>query len=356
MLEDDKPRDVEVEGKTVDEAVRKALIMTGWTRDQIAIEVLNRGGGGAWAGGAQARVRVSRKSGDALELARKVTADVLERMGLSGMVQAEVRPDHIRVVVQGDELEEKLVGRDGEGLDALQHLVARIVSKQSGSRQMVSVDLGGYRLRRERELRDMAYQLADAVRQTGHPVMTEPMGAGERRVVHLALNEDPDIATFAVGDGLVKPITIAPIDQAPPPEERRPSHSYPGRGQGRDREEGAWRSGSGGGRRGPRSEREGRPGPRGGGRSGGSGSGSRGGRGGGWGDRRDDRSRERSRDGWSDRGRQGDGGRHRSDPERHDDRNHDRERGRGRRDSEPSNRRGGYEPARGGESPGDRGF
>jgi spoIIIJ-associated protein len=150
--------------------------------------------------------------------------------------------------VEGDGLEEKLIGADGEGLDALQHLVARIVSKQSGSRQMVSVDLGGYRERRERQLRDMAYELADAVRQTGRQVLTDPMAAPERRVVHLALNEDPDITTFAIGDGLVKPIAIAPIDQAPPPEERRSPDrrrwESAERG-GRDRERGRERVGQG---------------------------------------------------------------------------------------------------------------
>jgi hypothetical protein len=196
-----------------------------------------------------------------------VTAEILERMGLSGRVRAERRPDHIQVLVEGDGLEEKLIGAEGEGLDALQHLVARIVSKQSGSRQMVSVDLGGYRERRERQLRDMAYELADAVRQTGRQVMTEPMVAAERRVVHLALNEDPDITTFAVGDGLVKPIAIAPIDQAPPPEERRPSdrRRYGGsgeRGGSRDRERGrGYGQGRERGDRGPRPGRgEGRGG------------------------------------------------------------------------------------------------
>jgi spoIIIJ-associated protein len=258
MFEDEKPLEFEAEGKTVDEAIRKGLIMSGWTREQVAVEVLNSVKQGTWVSNALARVRLTRKTGDALDLARRVTAEILERVGLSGQVQAERRPDHIQVVVQGDGLEEKLIGPDGEGLDALQHLVARIVSKQSGTRQMVSVDLGGFRQRRERKLRDMAYELADAVRQTGRQVMTDPMGAAERRVVHLALNEDPDITTFAVGDGLVKPITVAPIDQAPPPEERRsgaperrPGERRPDRryregrgggGRGRDRE-GGWRDG-----------------------------------------------------------------------------------------------------------------
>jgi spoIIIJ-associated protein len=192
MFDDDRPREQEfiTEGKTVDEAVRKGLIASGWTREQVAIDVLDSGSRSVWVGSGLARVRLRRKTVDALDLARLVTAEVLERMGLNALVRAEQRSDHIQVLVQGDELDEALVGGGGEPLDALQHLVARIVSKQSGSHQMVSVDIGGYREQRERRLRDLAYELADQVRQTGEQVKTEPMGAAERRVVHLALNED----------------------------------------------------------------------------------------------------------------------------------------------------------------------
>lgn len=237
MQEHDSPQaeSAEAEGKTVDEAVRKALIATGWKRDQVTVDVLDHGGRGAWVSDSVARVRLRRRTADAFALAQQVTTELLRRIGLPAQVKVEKRPDHLHVHVQGERLDEVLLSQDGEPLDALQHLVARIVSKQSASRQMVSVDLGGYRERRERDLRDMAYRLADEVRETGEQILTEPMGASERRVIHLALNEDPDITTFAIGDGLVKQIAIAPIDQAPPPEQRRPSdrRGRDGRG-GRD--------------------------------------------------------------------------------------------------------------------------
>lgn len=245
MQEHDNPQSesAEAEGKTVDEAIRKALIATGWKRDQITVDILDHGGRSAWVSGSVARVRLRRRTGDAFDLAQQVTTELLRRIGLAAQVRVEKRPDNLHVHVQGERLDEVLLSQDGEPLDALQHLVARIVSKQSASRQMVSVDLGGYRERRERDLRDLAYRLADEVRETGEQVLTEPMGASERRVIHLALNEDPDITTFAIGEGLVKQIAIAPIDQAPPPEERRPSDRRgrggrdPGRGD-RDRDRG----------------------------------------------------------------------------------------------------------------------
>ncbi len=284
MQEHDSPQaeSAEAEGKTVDEAVRKALIATGWKRDQVTVDVLDHGGRSAWVSDSVARVRLRRGTADAFDLARQVTTELLRRIGLPAQVKVEKRPDHLHVHVQGERLDEVLLSQDGEPLDALQHLVARIVSKQSASRQMVSVDLGGYRERRERDLRDMAYRLADEVRETGEQILTEPMGASERRVIHLALNEDPDITTFAIGDGLVKQIAIAPIDQAPPPEQRRPSDRRGRDGRGgrdsgrgdRDRERGR---GPGGDRyrrdRGPGDRRPGdrRPGDRGPGGRGGQG-------------------------------------------------------------------------------------
>jgi spoIIIJ-associated protein len=241
MIHEDTPESTVAEGKTVDEAVRKGLIASGWSKEQVAIEVLDPGSHGPWVNTAVARVRLSRRTADAIQLASEVTAGILRQVGLDGHARVERRPDHLHVMVEGEGLEAALVSGEGEGLDALQHVVSRIVSKRSGTRQLVSIDLGGFRERRERHLRDLAYQIADEVRQTGRKVLTEPMAAAERRVVHLALNEDPDITTFAIGDGLVKPIAIAPIDQAPPPEERRPGdRRFSGR-----RREGDWREGEG---------------------------------------------------------------------------------------------------------------
>jgi spoIIIJ-associated protein len=329
MQENDNPlaESAEAEGKTVDEAIRKALIATGWKRDQITVDVLDHGGRSAWVNESVARVRLRRRSGDAFDLAQQVTTELLRRIGLPAQVKVEKRPDHLHVHVQGERLTEVLLSQDGEPLDALQHLVARIVSKQSATRQMVSVDLGGYRERRERDLRDMAYRLADEVRETGQQILTEPMGASERRVIHLALNEDPDITTFAIGDGLVKQIAIAPIDQAPPPEERRPGdrRGRGGRGGrdsgrgGRDSDRGGRDSDRGRGPGGDRHRRERRPG-----------------------DHRHDRRDDRGRD---DRGRGDRGGDRGRDDRPRDDRP---------RDDRPRDDRGGEDRGHGGYGP-DRG-
>jgi hypothetical protein len=115
MSDDDKPQEVVAEGKTVDEAVKRGLIASGWQLEQIAVEVLDPGSRNVWGDNRLARVRLSRKTANPVELARQITAGMLERMGLSGQVQIDQRPDHIRVLVQGDGLEEALVGGGRRG-------------------------------------------------------------------------------------------------------------------------------------------------------------------------------------------------------------------------------------------------
>ena len=141
------------EGKTVDEAIRKALILSGWTKEQVTVEVLDQGSQGPWVSAGLAKVRLSRRTADAFQLASEITSGILRQVGLEGRARVEQRPDHLHVMVEGEGLEDALVSGEGEGLDALQHVVSRIVSKRSGTRQLISIDLGGFRERRERQLR-----------------------------------------------------------------------------------------------------------------------------------------------------------------------------------------------------------
>ena len=262
IQEAEQPTVVEGEGRTADEAVRRLLMATAWSRSECEIEVLDPGSRSLFGEPRPARVRISRGSQDVTQLTGDVTRGVLEHMGLHCQIDVSVNEDHIAVTVEGDE-DERLLENDGEGLDALQHLVSRIVSRRSGERQMVQIDSGGFRQRRERDLRDLAYRMADEVRGTGDSQTTDEFGAADRRVIHLALNEDPDITTYALGEGLVKRIVIAPIDQAPPPESRTSSSRDRGRsrggrgrddsrGRGRDRDRSRGRDRD----RGPRREEE----------------------------------------------------------------------------------------------------
>jgi len=74
----------------------------------------------------------------------------------------------------------------------------------------VNVDVGGYKRRRDERLREGAFAAAAAVRRSGHPVELEPMSAAERRVVHMALAEEPDVMTESSGEGPSRRVVVKP--------------------------------------------------------------------------------------------------------------------------------------------------
>ena len=95
------------------------------------------------------------------------------------------------------------------------------MSRETRSREQIAIDIGGYRGRRDAQLRKSAEALAGKARETGREVTTEPLAAAERRLVHRALAEATGITTRAVGDGLLKKIAITPERGARNPGRRR---------------------------------------------------------------------------------------------------------------------------------------
>lgn len=93
-----------------------------------------------------------------------------------------------------------LIGRKGERLSALQHLLNLMLSRRMGSWTRVLVDVEDYRGRRERQLRDLALRAAERVVETGKMLQLEPMPALERRWVHLTLRGNPDVMTQSIGE------------------------------------------------------------------------------------------------------------------------------------------------------------
>ncbi len=117
--------------------------------------------------------------------------------------------------VEGDDLG-LLIGRRGTTLSALQYIVNLMVSHQSQSQVLVSVDVEHYHRRREESLYGLASRMADRVRQSGRAITLEPMSPAERRIVHLALAEDPDVSTGSVGSGDGRKVVIQPRRSPPP--------------------------------------------------------------------------------------------------------------------------------------------
>jgi spoIIIJ-associated protein len=118
----------------------------------------------------------------------------------------------LNVVADGDDREAlgALIGRKGERLSALQHLVNLMLSKEMGAWTRVLVDVEDYRGRRERQLRELADRAAARVAETGKMLQLEPMPALERRWIHLTLRDHPAVVTQSIGEEPNRRVVLVP--------------------------------------------------------------------------------------------------------------------------------------------------
>ncbi len=237
-------RSVEGRGRTVDDAILDALTKLGASREAVDIEVLTEGSRGVWGIGAEdARVRAVLKAAarpvaqpkqtrvavaepeippgaSEAEIARHVVATLVSKMGLKAdVVIAEPPPSTVSsepqgeppivVDIRGDDLG-ILIGRRGETLRDLQFIARLIVSRKVGHWPNLVVDVQAYRQHREQALTQLARRMADKVRLTRQPVALEPMPPNERRIVHLALRDDPYVTTQSTGEGEARKVVIYP--------------------------------------------------------------------------------------------------------------------------------------------------
>ena len=134
-----------------------------------------------------------------LDLSR-LRVNVEERSGPDGqMLFNIVGPD------QGT-----LIGKHGQTLDALQFIVNLIVNKDVRTRRRITLDAGGYRQRREKVLRDLAWRMSRRALDEDCQIALEPMNAAERRIVHISLADDPEVETFSEGEEPMRKVIIAP--------------------------------------------------------------------------------------------------------------------------------------------------
>jgi spoIIIJ-associated protein len=145
-----------------------------------------------------------------VETVRSIAQGIVEQMGFPCEVSAERTRDGIRAAVRAGERDQFLIGRDGETLAALQHLVARMLRARAPEDAIprVEVDVAGYRDRRVESLRELARELIEEVRESGTEASTEPLSAIERRIIHLKVAEADAFTSVSVGDGLYKRVII----------------------------------------------------------------------------------------------------------------------------------------------------
>jgi spoIIIJ-associated protein len=147
-----------------------------------------------------------------LETAQTVLTEMIALMGLDSTVEITRGGDTARLNVKGDDLG-ALIGRRGEKLASLQHIVNLIVGRREGQHHRIAIDVENYRGRREEQLRDVADRAAKRVIQSGKIIQLEAMPAIERRVVHMALLENPRVRTQSVGVEPNRRIVVLPASQ-----------------------------------------------------------------------------------------------------------------------------------------------
>lgn len=229
---------LEVIAQTVEEAIEKGLTDLGLPREAVDITVLDEGGGGLLGfGSRKARVRISvlgegeqsqpedesdqlppSEKDSTLILTEEIVSELLEKMNLTAEVEAKYGEESDRlpfrpilVNVSGNDLS-ILIGRRAKTLNALQYITRLILGKELEHGIPLSIDVEGYRERREMQVRQLARRVAEQVADTSREQALEPMPPNERRFAHIELQDNTQVFTESVGEEPNRKVVIYPSD------------------------------------------------------------------------------------------------------------------------------------------------
>lgn len=155
------------------------------------------------------------KDSDVDEVAKGILEELLTRLGVDASVVSQpANPaeegeaaDPATLDIEGDDLG-ILIGRRGQTLASLQYIVRLIVGNKTEVWMPVVIDVEGYKQRRYERLQALAWRVAEQVKVREVPFTLEPMMAYERRIIHLALADHPDITTESTGEGEDRRVVI----------------------------------------------------------------------------------------------------------------------------------------------------
>lgn len=261
---------IEATGKTIEDAVRSGLVRLGRMKEEVDIEILEEPKSGFFGFGSKpARVRITEKADvtpvpsdvvqaepekevlveepqisepsedikaaeasvsdveedeiseavviepeeavfSAEEAAAKGKAflqEVLKNMGIDVVIEKMIKSDKILLHLHGKNLG-ILIGKHGQTLDALQYLTNLTTNQGENARYFIMLDVENYRHRREETLKQLAHRLANRVKQNGESVTLEPMNGYERKIIHVALQNDSEVRTESEGKDPYRHVVI----------------------------------------------------------------------------------------------------------------------------------------------------
>jgi len=202
---------VEKKAKNIDEAIQAALEELGCEIDEVEIEILEEGSKGLLGliGGKPATVRLTRKEENPAEDARQIVEELLGKMKIEYQIDTiTAEQGTVRINIIGKDMG-LLIGRKGETLNAVQYIAGLIINRKRGERIRLILDVEDYRKKRDESLESLARRLSDKVKDTQKNVVMRPMTSQERRIVHTALQEDPQVVTYSMGDEPNRKVVIA---------------------------------------------------------------------------------------------------------------------------------------------------
>jgi spoIIIJ-associated protein len=168
-------------------------------------------------------MEMAEKQGDIFEAAKKVLERLLELMDIPAAITLsdeftaegeEGTASSVGLNIEGEDLG-ILIGRRGQTMASLQLIVRLILAYQTQIRIPIVIDVEGYKQRRCEGLQALARRLAEQVKFKRMPFTMEPMSAFERRIIHLALADHPDVTTESTGMGMSRKVVILPKHDKP---------------------------------------------------------------------------------------------------------------------------------------------
>ena len=233
---------IEIEGKNIDEAIKKACKEFNLPREKLNIEIISEGSSGilGLVGTRKAVIRAGIMSfnmdmddspeettaqssvplintevsdEDTGQEAKEILEGILKRMNLDFPVEAEETDEYVILNIMGDG-SGLIIGRGGQTLDAMQYIINKSLGKNGKKQKRVVIDTENYRKKRENTLTALAGKLGAKAKRTKKPVTVNPMNAHDRRIIHLALQSDKDLTTKSRGEGNFRKIIIIPTQKA----------------------------------------------------------------------------------------------------------------------------------------------
>lgn len=213
-------------GKNVDEAVNNALLQLQITSDQLEYEVEEKGSTGllGFIGSRPAVIRARKKS-DCIDEGEEFLRNIFHEMNMDVTISINYNKEEqvADIVLTGEDMG-ILIGKRGQTLDSLQHLVSLVINKHSENYIRVKLDTENYRERRKETLEQLAKNIAYKVKRTRRPASLEPMNPYERRIIHSALQDDKYVYTKSEGEDPFRHVVVLPKKEAIP--QRRYYKSY----------------------------------------------------------------------------------------------------------------------------------